>query len=417
MKIKLFFFFLVIALAILGSLYHNRLRRFYHSITLFDEDKIVLNFRHSAELGFPYRVASRGPKVAAFKEDRILALPETFLCDGHTINTAAHLRERWATGLVVLRVNSPTEAELLYEGYWRGNSRDSRVISWSMGKSIVSALVGIAVGEGRIESILDPVTKYVPELAASGYNNVPIKDILQMSSGVAFDENYFDLFSDIRRMGNTVALGFSINGFVASLHSERPPGVFNHYVSVDTQVLGWLLHNVLNCSVTDYLQEKIWKHGGFEQDLLWMLDNEVDQMELAFGTNIAATRDFARFGWLYLNNGKSPLDGQQLVPEQWIHDSITPDAPHLLPGDRGLSDHDWGYGYQWWIPGGEQDPTEIVGDYLAIGIYNQFIYVNPKLGIVIARNSAYPHYDFHMRESEREAVSCFRAIAKTFANR
>lgn len=288
-----------------------------------------------------------------------------------------------------------------------------------MGKSVVSALVGIAVEEGRIKSIEEPISDYVPQLKGSGYDGVRIKDVLQMSSGVAFNEDYFDQTSDIRRMGHTVALGFSINGFLTTLHSEREPGKFSHYVSMDTQALGWLLHEVLRpegLSLTGYAQERLWKRAGFEQDMLWLLDNDQDQMELAFGALVSPTRDYARFGWLFANAGKSPLDGSQLVPARWVADSVRPDAPHLLPGNHSLSDTDWGYGYQWWLPGinDATEPYDNDGDFMAVGIYNQFIYVNPRRSIVIARNSAYAHYDLHMRESEKEALACFRAIAKAF---
>lgn len=402
--------------AVSAIYFHKRLIRLYNVATLFDEKYIEENFRSAFHRGFPSRVALPGNRVAEFKSDT-RELPREFEHDGKSYNTQEFLHQKWATGMVVLKVDGVTDARLLHEQYWRGNARESLAISWSMGKSVVSALFGIAVGEGLIRSIEDKVTDYAPELVVGGYNGVRIKDVLQMASGIRFSEDYFDSFSDINLMGKTLALGFSINDFVANLVNERVPGTYNHYVSMDTQVLGIVLSKVIAPdTLTSYLEKKIWQAAGMEDRVHWMLDNEHDAMELAFGTLNARTRDFARFGWLYLNGGKSPLDGQQLVPEKWVRDSLTPDAPYLMPGDQPGHDYPWGYGYQWWLPGSEADHNVIEGDFVALGIYNQFIYVNPKHRIVIARNSAYPRYKEDTRESEQLAIACFRKIAQAFAD-
>jgi CubicO group peptidase (beta-lactamase class C family) len=133
-------------------------------------------------------------------------------------------------------------------------------------------------------------------------------------------------------------------------------------------------------------------------------------------STFAQTRDFARFGWLYLNQGKSPLTGDQLVPAQWVVDSVTPDAPHLQPGRNNLSDYPFGYGYQWWIP----EPDAALGprgEFMALGIYGQSIFVSPADGIVVARNAAWPAIKdasaaIHMFE---QTAALSRAIAVQFA--
>ena len=266
-----------------------------------------------------------------------------------------------------------------------------------MGKSMLSCLFGIAIQEGTIRSIDDLVTDYAPELVGSGYDGVILKDVLQMSSGVRFDEDYGNVFSDIHAFGRSLALGSSINALAKKLPKQRPPATYNHYNSMDTQVLGIVLTNAISkvgfANLTQYLQEKVWSKGGFEDDLYWLLDNETNQMEIAVGTMNARTRDYARFGWLYLNQGKSPVDGTSIVNSEWVRQSVTPDAPHLMPGKNNISDYEYGYGLQWWVLGKEGAPTEVAGDYLAAGVYNQFIYVNPQENIVIARNSAYPDFD------------------------
>ncbi len=256
-------------------------------------------------------------------------------------------------------------------------------ISWSVGKSFVSALVGIAIEEGYIESIQLPVSDYVPELKGTGYDGVSLKDVLQMSSGVRFNEDYDDFFSDIKRMGRVIAMGDSINEFAASLEREREPGTFNHYVSMDTQVIGMVLKATTGKDLSLYLEEKIWKTIGMQSDARWLIDDL--GMELVFGTLNVTLRDYARFGRLYMNYGN--WEGEQLVPKQWVIDSITPDAPHLMPGDYPLlSTRKMGYGYQWWIP---EHPK---GDFMARGVYGQYIYINPEKRVVIVKNSAYPQW-------------------------
>jgi CubicO group peptidase (beta-lactamase class C family) len=201
------------------------------------------------------------------------------------------------------------------------------------------------------------------------------------------------------------------------LKNKHVPGTVNQYVSMDTQVLGAVLHNVVRNrygSLSGYLQNKLWEKVGFEQDAYWLLDNEDDQMELAFGTINAVPRDFARFGWMYLNRGRSPLNGEQLVDSDWVHQSITPTETHVMPGynNPASPDHPHGYGYQWWILGKEGDAhKELAGDYMALGVYNQFIYINPEHGLVITKNSAYHNYTNDLLESELRTISFFRTVA------
>jgi CubicO group peptidase (beta-lactamase class C family) len=331
-----------------------------------------------------------------------MELPEYFALDGGAHNTAEYLDHSRSTGLVVLR-----DDEILYEHYWLGHSENGRHISWSVAKSFVSALLGIALSEGRFAGIEEPITRYLPELAGSGYDGVRIKDILQMSSGVGFNEDYADYNSDINRFGRTIALGTPMADFVVTLRRARTPGTYHHYVSIDTQVLGMLLHRVTDQSLADYLQSRLWEPLGMEHDAAWLLDST--GMEVALGGLNAALRDYARFGLLYLDGGR--WHGRQIVPAQWVVDSTRPDAPHLQPGkDNPASSSSWGYGYQWWIP----DPDQ--GDFLAAGIYNQYIYVNPAARVVIAKNSANHRFTQERQESKDLHVAMFRAIAAA-ANR
>lgn len=383
----------VLALA-LATIHQDKLRRVYHVLGLFEPDRIVDNFR-SMETMFQTVPVRRGESAHRF-ESAPSDLPPTYEYKGTTRDVARFLQDTWTTGLIVLQ-----DGRVVHEKYFLGNTAASKSISWSVAKSFISALVGIAVEEGRIADIHQPVSDYVPVLRGSGYDGVSIKDVLQMSSGIRFDENYGAFFSDINRLGRAIAFNASLDEFVASLKRERAPGTFHHYVSMDTQVLGMLLRATTSETLASYLESRIWKKLGMESDAYWLVDR--NGMELAFGGLNAVLRDYARLGQLYLNEGA--WEGRQIVPAAWVRASTTPDAPHLRPGNPASS---WvlGYGYQWWIP---QQPD---GDYLAIGVYGQFVYVYPKKKIVIAKTSAYPAYTEDGAEKELETIALFRAIAR-----
>ncbi len=364
---------LLLVAAVAGVWKHREIYRFYKVVTLFNEDQIVDNFRNMAGI-FPFREVKREGPVFEFGSAP-QPLPETFSYNDKDYNTRQMLKDTWTTGLIIIK-----DDKICFEEYYLGNTPDTHNISWSVGKSFVSALVGIALAEGKIKNINQPVSDIVPQLKGTGYDGVALKDVLQMSSGVQFNEDYADYGSDINRMGRTIALGSSINGFAASLESQRKPGTYHHYVSMDTQVLGMVLQQATGKSPSEYLQEKIWKKIGMQSDAKWVVDDF--GMELVFGTLNVTLRDFARFGRLYLNNGN--WNGEQVVPAQWVKDSTTPDAPHLQPGKNPLSSSRWGYGYQWWIP---EHPK---GDFMALGVHGQYIYVNPDNKVVIVKNSADP---------------------------
>ncbi|MBP7604679.1 MAG: serine hydrolase [Spirochaetes bacterium] len=382
-------------LMVAGLLGSGRIIRLYRVITLFDSDKIVENFRSMGEM-LDSRVVRRGPEVYEFKRANA-ALPDTYIFRGSVKKVGPFLERTGTTGIVVVRDDT-----ILHERYCLGNTETSKAISWSVAKSFVSALFGIAMHEGHIKDIMEPVTGYVPLLKVSGYNDVPIKHVLQMSSGVRFNEDYADFNSDINRMGRAIALKTPLDDFVASLQSERKPGVYNHYVSMDTQVLGMIIREATGKTLSAYTEEKLWKPLGMESDALWLVDSA--GMEAAFGGLNVVLRDYARFGRLYLNNGN--WNGVQVVPAAWVKASVTPDAPHLMPGKRDSSGWVLGYGYQWWIP---ENPE---GDFLAIGIYGQFIYIHPRHRIVIAKTSAYADYNRDGDDMEIESIEMFRAIAR-----
>jgi len=344
---------------------------------LFDPDTINENFR-SMYKKYPSKTLSRsGPVYVLASAHR--PLPETYVWEGKSRKIAEWVDRTDTTGLLVIK-----DGVIVFEQYYRGNKKSTRSIAMSVSKSVVSCLVGVALEEGKISGLQVPVDQYAPQLKGGGYEGVSLKSVLQMSSGVRFNEDYGDLKSDIVRLVVAFLTG-SVNDFVASLPNELKPGTFNRYVSADTQVLGMVLQGATGKSLVDYGYEKLWSRLGAEYDAEWLTDT--NGMEMAFGGLNATLRDYARFGMLYLNQGRN-FKGEQLVPAAWVKASVTPDAPHLMPGrDNPGSDWPMGYGYQWWIPENPQ------GDFTAIGIYGA-------------------DYNNSGVEMEFESMAAFRAIAK-----
>ncbi|MDC3372619.1 beta-lactamase family protein [Gammaproteobacteria bacterium] len=333
----LFGIFIVVILAAL--IFGPKALRVYNFIHLFDEDKISNNFININKV-FPTTPIAKSKSPHVFVK-RAFELPEFYELDGKAYNLEESLDYFKSDGLIVLH-----KGDLLYESYWQGNSKDTNHISWSVAKSFLSALIGIAYHDGLIEDLNDPITKYLKDFIGTGYENVPIRDILQMSSGVVFNEDYADPNSDINKFARAVAEGTSMRDFAKTLRNGKVPGTFNHYVSIDTQMLGMLLEEVTGKRLAQSLHEKIWTKIGMENDAYYMVDDT--GMEWALGGLNATLRDYAKFGLLYLNKGN--WEGQQVVPEEWVNASHVADQPHLQPGKNDLSSNDWGYGYQWWIP-------------------------------------------------------------------
>ena len=364
--------------------------------TLFSGAEQFENFSRINEL-LPTSRMAPAPTPVDFPLGEPIELPSSFRYGGQAVNTADFLRETDTSALLVVQAG-----QVRFERYSLTGGRNVNWLSMSVAKSFVSALIGIAVAEGHIASIEEPVTDYVPGLAGSAYDGVAIKDILQMSSGARWNEDYSDPNSDVARLAGLLLEGASFTEFSKTLVRENAPGTVNLYNSTDTQVLGELLSAATGKSLTQYMHEKLWQPLGMESPGYWIVDNF--GVEMAFGGLNATARDYAKLGELYRNDGR--WQGEQVVPKNWVAASLTADAPHLLPSNNSLG---MGYGYQWWLMDGEQ------GDYSAIGVYNQFIYVHPTAQLVIVKLSANSDYALTNEESsyrELESVEFFRAIAQ-----
>lgn len=388
---------IVLALAIYNK---KKITQLYTVLHIFDEDQIVHNFMHMEGL-FDTRTIEKSPQPTRLAEDKDYTPIASFSYEDSIINVPSFLESTRTMGFLVMRSDT-----LIYEEYFNGMEEATTHISWSVAKSVVATLLGIAYHDGLITSLEDPVTKYLPQLANSGYNQVKIKDVLNMSSGVGFNEDYRDFNSDINRFGRAFALGSSYESFALSLKNERTPGTYNHYVSIDTQVLGMLIEKVTGKRLSVYLKEKLWDPMGMEHDAQWIIDET--GMELALGGLNMSLRDYAKMGLLYLQKGR--WKGQQLVPAEWIELATTPDAPHLMPGrNNEQSSNRYGYGFQWWIP------EKPMGDFFAAGIYNQYIYVYPEKDLIVVKLSANHHFRVPGDESKYQHIDFFQAMARDFA--
>jgi CubicO group peptidase (beta-lactamase class C family) len=359
------------------------------------------NFARIRDLA-PTRAMAASSQPCPWPRDADADLPATYEFDGQTRASEDFLRDTDTAALLVL-----VDGRIRYEKYFLTGGPDVQWLSMSVAKSFMSCLVGIAVDQELITSVDDPISKYVPVESGSAYDGVSIRTILHMSSGARWNEDYNDRTSDIHRLTRAM-LGFGggLDGFVANMVSEAGPETVCRYNSGETQVLGALVARATGRTVADYMYEKLVEPLGFESPGYWVTDMRGTEMSYG-GLNLTA-RDFARLGELYRNSGR--WNGRQIVSEDWVRASTTIDAAIREPGRPIVGDHpiDLGYGYQWWIPAGGR------GDFSAIGVYNQLVYVNPDLGTTIVKLSANRRYGTSVDEETNrdiENVEFLRAVA------
>lgn len=326
--------------------------------SLFSVEKIVHNFSNMDQ-AFLTRTMSRGDgEPVALPEGTPMTLPD---------GAEAWIKDRSVTALVVLK-----DGDVRHESYHLGTGPEDRRISWSVAKSFLSALTGIIAAEGAIASIDDPVDLYAPELKGSAYEGATIRNVLNMASGVVFNEDYQDFNSDINRMGRVLALGQSMDDFAAGLtETFAPPGETWQYVSIDTHVIGMVIRGATGQSIPELLERHIVQKMGFEADPYYITDGYGVAFVLG-GLNLR-TRDYARFGQMFLQGGR--WNGQQIVPADWVVASTVPSAP-TAAGERG-------YGFQWWVA-----PDAPGGEYYARGVYGQYIFIDTTRNVVITLSSA-----------------------------
>ena len=336
----------------------------------------IENFKHFDQI-FPVRTVRRGPQVqdlpAGDPIDPMVTVQ--VIADGELKDTDRKItidklmQDSRITGLIVLH-----HGRIVLERYAHGRTAQDRWTSNSIAKSFTSTLVGAAIKDGLISSLEDPITRYIPELkTVAAFDGVSLRHLLTMSSGLKFNEDYYDLNSDVAIYGGGDAVdGRSpIISYATKLVRAHPPGTFNEYQTIDTDLAGIALSRVLKPSrrtVSDYLSEKIWRPAGMEADANWLLDKTgIERGGCCISMRL---RDFARFG-LFVARGDAGPAGA-VLPPGWIEKARAP----VWPAQPTQS----GYGLGWWVR-----PDD---SYEAMGGYGQSVTIYPKDDLVIAINSA-----------------------------
>ena len=339
----------LLALMILLTLNSCKVGRFvYYNFANITDHKIFPSRKLTADsIKFIFPPASK-PKA-----------PKSISVNGKQKSVEEIMSDTKTVAFLVIKNDS-----IQYEKYFNDYDQHSVVASFSMAKSVTSLLIGCAVDDKLIKSIDEPVTNYIPELKDDHFQKLTIRHLLQMMSGVRFNESYANPFAD----AGTYYYGRDLRKAVYNRKLEFEPGTKFRYSSGDTQMLGLVLERALKGrTITSYLQEKIWTPLEMEYDASWSLDKKDDGLEKTFCCINARARDFAKIGRLYLNKGK--WNGKQIVSESWVTESIVADTTNGQPSH---------YKFQWWLPNDK-------GDFMAQGILGQYMYVNPRSNVIIVR--------------------------------
>ena len=322
----------------------------------------------------------------------------TYTYGGKSWTVDDYMKAYRVSGLLVLQ-----DGKIVLEKYALGRKPTDRWTSFSVAKSVTSTLVGAAIQDGKIKSIDDPVTRYIPDLKGSAYEGVSVRQMLMMSSGVKWNEDYVDPKSDVAQAGNAVTEP-GVNPMVSYLRKlprDKQPGSTFHYNTGETDLVGVLVSKATGEGLAQYASEKIWKPWGMGQDAVWMTDPGGQERG---GCCISMTlRDYGRVGLFIAGGGKAP-DGKgkakPVVPAWWVGDATKQEIP-LSAADPSAG----GYGYFWWIR-----PN---GAYEAVGIFGQSITTFPDQHLIIVQNAAWPAATGRELSAARNAfIEGVRAAAK-----
>ena len=323
---------------------------------------------------FPTRSVAPSVRPHPFdRSDRQITQVQ-FTADGKSYDLFDYLALNRIAAMLILK-----DGKIVNETYQYGNTEKTRWTSMSIAKSITSTLIGAAIKDGYIGSINDPVTKYVPRLAGSAYEGISVRDVLMMSSGVRWNETYTDPNSDRRHLLEAQIAqkpGGAMN-VMSNLPRAFEPGTKYNYSTGETQVVGEILFGAIKKPLAQYLSDKIWSAYGMEAEAKWWLDSP-NGVEIA-GSGLSATlRDFGRFGQFILDNGV--INGRSVLPAGWMADA---GSAKVLKGGEHID-----YGYLWWISTSAQSQADKA--FFAVGIFGQYIYIDPKERVVVVIWSAQP---------------------------
>ena len=351
----------------LSSAEMARVQKAGAEILFWSDEQRSANFRRMEDI-FPGTTAKASPEPLALPKGAPLAMDDAAV--------AAFMQAQQVAGLMVIK-----DGKIVLERYGLGLKPTDRWTSFSVAKSFTSTLVGAAISDGKIGSLQDPVTAYIPELGGSGYDGVTIEQLLSMTSGVAWNEDYTDPQSDVVKMLSIpVEAGQDpVTAYMKTLKREYAPGTHWEYKTGETNLIGTLVSRATGQRLSDYAKRKIVDPAGFAGDLFWMVDSATNNI----GGCCLSLRlsDYARMGLFAMDGGK----GQ--VPDGWFAAAGSSQADTRIAG--------LGYGYQWWVYPG--------GNYGAQGIFGQAITIFPEQNVVIAAVSNWPVASSRKLTAERLA--------------
>ena len=341
-------------------------------LTWNDEQRSV-GFRSYADI-FPTRTIRAGEITSPLVENHQDLSGVSYSWEGKTFTLDDYLQANRVAGIIVVQ-----GGRVRFERYRLDSGPSTVWVSYSIAKSVVSMLFGAAIADGYIEGVKDPITRYLPRLAGGAYEGVSVEQLLQMSSGVTWQEDYVDPQADVSRLPSRI---LPLIDYMQALPRAAKPGTKFNYSTGETHLAGAVLRAAIGNNLADYLTHKIWQPFGMEADGNWMLGT-TGGAEHA-GCCISATlRDYARLG-LFAMGGGVAADGSRILPPDWMAASTSP-SPNFP-----------GYGYFWWLREG--------GAFAAVGIYGQLIWVDPNNEIVIAMQSAWPSAGCRALAGQRWAV-------------
>lgn len=358
-----------------------------------DAEINALTFRNMDTLFTTRSVPRSGSIWRLGRDDHPLDF--TYSYDGQSYTPEQFLDRTYTDAMLVMK-----DGRIVYENYRNNSNERTRFIGWSMTKSLISILIGIALDEGKLMSLDVPIETYLPELKGGGYEGVTIRQILQMRSGVDYEERYDFQNPGIAASNHINALVKNVSRFAdpaRTIERAHSPGEAFAYKTLDTAILGWLLERATGTTVSAYMAKHLWEPLGAERDGYFIMDGPPGVGREFTGAGFNATlRDFARVGLMMLNNGSG--NGRQIVPAEWVALSTRP----TMNSSRGERD---GYGMQWWMFGDTA--------YSAVGLQGQYIYVDPKTRTVVVKLSHFPPGD----EAPSAETAAFLAAASAWVPR
>jgi CubicO group peptidase (beta-lactamase class C family) len=349
---------------------------------MLDNDVSSLTFRSMDTLFTTRTVARGGPIWMLPRHDQPLDV--SYSWQGQHYTGQQFLERTYTNALLIIK-----DGRVVSEVYRNATNERSRFIGWSMTKSVTSVLIGCALADGRIDSLDTPISRYLPELKGGGYEGVSIRHVMQMRSGVDYEERY-DFEHPGRAASNHIAALVKNAARFADAARTLPrihePGTFFQYKTIDTAVLGWLIERVTQGSVAAYTARCLWEPLGAESDAFYIMDGPPGVGREFSGAGFNATlRDFGRFGQMVLNGGVA--NGRRIVSADWIRQSTQPTGPE--DSQRG------GYGLQWWTLADSEA-------FAAIGLQGQYIYIDPSTRTVVVKLSYFPPGDNSALDAETQ---------------